>query len=199
MEALFCYIQQFHELSDRDKAILTQHCQTVHLQKGEYFIQSGKACRKIGFVIQGILRNYCFDNDGKEITKYFLTPLDFATDFQSFNGDGVSQSFIQAETEAKLLVLEKKHMPVLSAKIDHWDTTSNHIISTKLLAKVNLKTEMLNLNATEKYLSFVENQPEIVQNVPLGHIASYLGMTPFSLSRIRKNILQNDFLPNGKS
>lgn len=198
MEALFQYLASWHPLSTEDKTILEANCDIIFLAKGDYFLRAGARCHQVGFVVEGILRNYHYV-DGKEVTKYFVTQNEFATNFKSYNEGSVSLTYLQAETDTRLIVISKQQAGRLSEKIPHWDQTVHQIIASRLLAKANQKTEMLNQEATSRYLDLVKHRPEIIQHVPLGHIASYLGITQFSLSRIRKKLFQDDFLPFGKN
>jgi CRP-like cAMP-binding protein len=90
-------------------------------------------------------------------------------------------------------------MLTLSAQIANWDKIVGSILEAKLLEKTKNKTEMISQDATTRYLSFLESHENASKYAQLSHIASYLGITQFSLSRIRKKIHQHDFLPNGKN
>lgn len=199
MVELFDLLEQYQKLKEEDKLLIRTNTKFIHLEKGEYFLEAGKRCGRIGIVTSGILRTFFYDNDGKEFTKYFIKREQIVTNLQSFNENSLSSNYIQAETDCELIVITKAAIKIFSEQIENWNITAKRIIESKLLAKVTLKSDMLNQDASTRYLQFMKEHPDIIKNVPLSHIASYLGITQFSLSRIRKNILQQHFLSNDKN
>lgn len=187
---LIKFIENYHPLNEQAKKALLINCKEQILRRGEHFLKAGERCRAIGFVTKGILRNYFYDQEGNEYTKYFIKKGQLATNLKSFNEEVLSAEFLIAETETTLVTITKPGMAILSEKIQGWDLAVKKIIETKLLEKLTTKTNMLNQDATVRYLTFMETNPEIVNNVALGHVASYLGITQSTLSRIRKKIIQ---------
>ncbi|HCX23811.1 MAG: cyclic nucleotide-binding protein [Flammeovirgaceae bacterium] len=188
MKQLFEYLGQFGAFSQRDKELIGQHCKPLHLKKGCNFLEADKRCTRIGLVTKGVLRAFFFNDEGKDITKYFIGPEQFATDLRSLNEGILSETYIQAESDSELIVISQSSLKVLAEEVDNWETTVKNIIESRLLAKVAQKTAMLNQDATTRYTNFVKENPDIFQQVPLGHIATYLGITQHSLSRIRKSV-----------
>jgi len=199
MEELFYYIEQYERLTKVEKQLITKNCQLIHLKKGTYFLEEGKYCHKIGFVQEGILRIYNYDLDGKDVTQYFVSKKQFATNLRSYKEKVVSDTFIKAEMDSQLVVMTREKMNTLSNQLPRWDKIISRILESKLLEKVKHKTEMINQDATKRYLAFLETHKNVANHVKLTYIASYLGITQYSLSRIRKNLHHHDFLPNGKS
>ncbi|OJJ16768.1 hypothetical protein BKI52_33220 [marine bacterium AO1-C] len=186
---LITFIEQYQKLNEQEKDLILTHKRERVLHKGEHFHMAGKRCQEIGFVKSGILRTYFYDDEGQEFTKYFIQTGQLAVNLQSFNEGTPATDFLVAETNVSLITLPKSALDAFSEKIPSWDTIAKKIIETKLMDKLTAKNNMLNQGATDRYLSFMEVNPEIMGNVALGHIASYLGITQSTLSRIRRKIV----------
>lgn len=198
MIELFSYIEQYLKLSESDKKIIKDNCRFIELKKGDYFLQLNEHCNKIGFVNKGILRAFHYDQDGNAITKSFIQDKQFATNLKSFRDHTLSDSLIVAEIDTEIVVMSKENIANVSLQIPDWSKVVSYIIESKLLEKMKQRTSMVNQDATGRYLDFLKTHKNLVNQVPLSHIASYLGITQYSLSRIRKSLLKNNFLPNDK-
>ncbi|NVK65919.1 MAG: Crp/Fnr family transcriptional regulator [Flavobacteriales bacterium] len=198
MIKLFSYIEQYLKLSESEKKSIAENCCFIELKKGDYFLQLNEHCNKIGFVNKGILRAFHYDQDGNDITKSFIQTQQFATNLKSFRDNTLSDSLIVAEIDTEVIVMTKENIANLSLQIPNWSEAVSYIIESKLLEKMKHRTRMVNQDATVRYLDFLTTHKNLVNQVPLRHIASYLGITQSSLSRIRKSVLKNNFLPNDK-
>lgn len=188
MTDLLTYLSQFGELTSDEQQIIQKNCSQKELLKGDYLLKSGEYCHQIAFVQEGILRTYFQDDLGNDVTKYFITKGHFAADLQSFNEKVISTYHIQAETDTRILLVNREALHLFSEQIDKWDLRMKKIIEIGLLEKASQKTDMLHQDATTRYLTFIKDFPNVANQVSLNHIASYLGITQFSLSRIRKNL-----------
>jgi len=95
---------------------------------------------------------------------------------------------VQAATDCKLICFNKRDWQELLNTIIGWDAIVNRIIAKALIQKVARRSPLVTEDATERYLKFLDIYPNVVNRVPLSYVASYLGITQSSLSRIRKNI-----------
>jgi CRP-like cAMP-binding protein len=129
-----------------------------------------------------------YNNKGDEITKYFMEENHFLVDIISYNQEIPSTEYIQAVTDCSFLVLSKNAMKELSMTIIAWDGIVAKITAKGLADKVNKISPMMAEDAKERYLSFLEKFPSLANRVPLSYLASYLGITQSSLSRIRRGI-----------
>lgn len=188
MEALIDYILQFGQLNQQQIALVQSKGATISLKKDDYFSQAGKIARQIGFITHGILRVLYYNNRGEEIIRYFLEEHHFAVDLNSFNYQLPSSEYVQAVTDCELIVLSRQSVEELSQTIIGWDEILHKITTKALLEKVNRISPMLAQDATERYLNFISQYPGLANRIPLSALASYLGITGSSLSRIRKNI-----------
>ena len=185
---LIDYLNTSSKLSSSDIAMLREHLTTQTLAKGEHFLKTGERCTKVGFIEEGIVRSYSFDANGKEFTHCFVTKSGFVTDPTAFYNQSISSQYILAEVDTQLTCFSYASYQLFEAAIPGWNKIVKVATETAYAAKVIEKSHMLSEDATTRYLNFVENHPEIFQNVPLKSIASFLGISHYSLSRIRKNI-----------
>jgi len=188
MEALLEYILKFGSLNPQQMALISSKATELELKKDAYFSEAGKISRRVGFVLEGIVRVCYYNNKGEEITKYFIEENNLVVDIESFDNEICSSAYVQAITDCKLIVFSKPDWQELLHTIVGWDAIVHKIIARALMQKVARRSPLVTEDATERYLKFLEIYPTAVNRIPLSYIASYLGITQSSLSRIRKNI-----------
>lgn len=185
MEELINFLLQFGKLNQQQIDLITSKTTELDLKKDEYFIEAGKTFNQFAFILEGILRICYYNNKGEEITKYFIDENRFLANPYK---DEPMTEYIQAVTGCKLIIFSKKDRDELSNTIVGWDNITNKIILNSLVNKMDRRSSLISEDATTRYLTFLEKFPNLVNRVPLSYIASYLGITQQSLSRIRKNI-----------
>lgn len=188
MENLINYLLQFGSLNQQQIDLVKSKAKVIELKNGDYFSEAGKIARQVAFVDYGILRVCYYNNKGEEITRYFIDENNFAVDLTSFSYQIPSSEYVQAVTDCQLLVFSGEALKDLSVTIIAWDSIINAITAKSLIEKVNRISPMLAEDAKARYLSFLDKFPQIANRIPLSLLASYLGITQSSLSRIRKNI-----------
>ncbi len=188
MEALINYLLQFGHLNQQQIDLVKSKGMLKELQKDAYYAEAGKIPREVAFLTEGIFRICYYNKQGEEITKYFIDENNFVVDINSYNQSIPSSEYAHAVTDCKFIVFSKDAMKELSMTIIAWDDIINKITSKALIEKVNKISPMMTEGATERYLNFFEKFPNLANRIPLLYIASYLGITQSSLSRIRKNI-----------
>ncbi len=189
MEEFTEYILQFGNLNQQQLDLISRKATVLELRKGAYFSEAGKIARQVGFILEGITRVCYYNNKGEEITKYFMEENNIVVDLESFDNEIPSTAYVEALTDCKLLVFSKKDWQDLLITIVGWDAIVHKIISKALLKKVERRSPLVSDDATTRYLKFLEIYPSVANRIPLSYIASYLGITQSSLSRIRKNIM----------
>ncbi|NML23996.1 Crp/Fnr family transcriptional regulator [Pseudoflavitalea sp. G-6-1-2] len=187
MEGLINYLCRFGQLNDQQIELVKNKVKIIHLNKGDSFSEAGKIARQVAFVSAGILRVFYYNNKDKEITRYFIDEQNFAVDLHSFSDQVPSSEYIQAVMDCRLLVFTAADLKELSQTIVGWETLINKISATSLLEKVNRISPMLGEDASSRYANFLERFPTLANRIPLSFLASYLGITQSSLSRIRRN------------
>ena len=188
MKDLINYLLQFGPLNQQQIDLIQGKGVFKEIKKDEYFQEAGKIPREVGFLTEGIIRICYYNNKGDEITKYFIDENNLIVDINSYNQNIPSSGYIQAITDCKFIVFSKEAMQDLSMTILIWDDLINKIINKALIEKVNKISPMLAEEATERYRNFFTKFPTLANRIPLSYLASYLGITQSSLSRIRKNI-----------
>lgn len=176
-------------LTALDIDLVASHFSTRELKQDEYFQELGKTATEIAFVNKGILRIYGTDGKGNDVTKFFVRERQFFSDIESYYSQQPSSIAIQAVVGSELLVIKNRSMEILTQEIPNLFIFQKSITEATLLNKIK-DNDFLNFgNAKTKYLEFLKRYPELVRQVPQHYIASYLKITPQSLSRIRNEIM----------
>lgn len=189
MEELIEYILQFGDLNQQQINLISTKATELQLQKGDYFSEAGRIPKQVGFILEGVLRVCYYNNKGEEITKYFVDENRLIVDYRHFQAKTEATEYIEAVTDCKLLVFSKVDWDDLSETILIWDAIVNKIVQKALTEKLERRSPLVDQDATTRYLNFLEKFPKLANRIPLSYLASYLGITQSSLSRIRKNIL----------
>jgi len=188
MDAFINYILQFGNLNKQQIEFILSKSKTLELQKENYFSEAGKIPRYVGFLLEGVTRFCYYNNKGEEITYSFVDENNFVSDQQRFESQVVASEYIQAITNCKFIVFSKKNWDEIGNTVVGWKDIEHLIIKNCLLKAIERRSPLVSEDATTRYLSFIETFPGLINRVPLSQIASYLGITQQSLSRIRKNI-----------
>ena len=157
-------------------------------EKNTHLIREGSICRKCYFIQSGIIRRYLFNNEGEEITTRFYTGPDFLNDYFSFFRQEPSDEFYQTLTPCKAWAISLEKVQYCFHHIPEFRELGRMLL---ILNSVEMHKRMISFHkydATERYLQLIEQKPALIQEVSLKYIASYLGVTKHSLSRIRRKI-----------
>ena len=187
MDTLINYLLQFGQLNQQQIDLITGKVKEVALKTGDYFSEAGKISKRIAFITEGILRVCYYNSEGAEVTRYFIEENNFVVDLHSYNNRIPSTEYVQAVTDCQLLTFSRDDMEELSATIIGWDEIISKITQKGLLQKINRIIPMMAEDAATRYQRFLDKYPLLVNRIPLSYIASYLGITQSSLSRIRRN------------
>ncbi len=163
----------------------------IRLKKDEYFLNAGEIPNRIGFNISGLLRLFYIDEDGNEINKHFCTENTLAIAYKPFLRREESEIYIQALEDTKLFVIDYKTYDDLLNSHICWQKVARKLAEIILMLGQKKESELLLNDAQERYLQFLKDYPNLVNRISQYHIASYLGITPESLSRIRTNLKQS--------
>jgi CRP-like cAMP-binding protein len=158
------------------------------LKASEHFHPMHKIAKEIAFVENGVLRAYATEPNGNEVTKYFIRENQFVVDLESYYTDTPGKDAFQAIVNSEISTIHKLAIAQLSEKIPGLYVFLKSITEAHLLNKIK-DNDFLNYgNSMTKYLEFVKRYPALIQQIPQQYIASYLKITPQSLSRIRKTL-----------
>lgn len=188
MEALINYLLQFGNLNKQQIDLIKSKGVFNETKKDTYYHEAGKIAREVIFLTEGIMRVSYYNNRGEDITKYFIEANTFVADINSYNQNLPSTEYIQAITDCRYIVFPKTVMEELSMTIVGWDAIIAKITAKALVEKMKKISPMMTEDASERYLQFLNQSPDLINKIPLSYLASYLGITQSSLSRIRKKL-----------
>lgn len=188
MTALTESINQIVSLSKDEIIAIEKAFTTVEIPKGVHWIKEGKICDHVSFVVSGKLRNYYFDDAGNEFTCYFVTSNNFNSAFSSFLTNAPSLENISTLEDTVLRTISKKDMEDLCVLVPKMQIF-RRVIAENLFIIMEKRIMMLqSQSALERYEKMIKENPEIILSVPLQYTASFLGISPQHLSRLRKEL-----------
>lgn len=196
MDNFKTYLKNKTNLPDEELHQLTHQLSSRKFEKGKFLLNKGDVCQFSFFVEQGLLRSFTIDETGKEHIIQFGSENWIVSDLSSVFFNEPSELYIEAIETTTVTLLDKhfmSHASELSASFRQYNEKAlqNHI--RHLQKRINL---LLGASADKRYLDFIKLYPDLTMRVPQWMIASYLGITPESLSRVRKELAKNNFKPH---
>jgi CRP-like cAMP-binding protein len=185
-DALFSYLERSFKLSEDDKVVIRNVVSPKTLTKGEYFQREGELARLGAFVCKGFLRSYVIDSKGKQHIIQFAPENWWISDKIGMSKDALATYFIDAIEDSELLTIEMQGHITMLQKIPGYAGSFQNGMQKRTAAKDIRIVHSLTSTAEERYNDFLVTYPTIAQRVPQHMLASYLGITPETLSRIRK-------------
>ena len=187
MDQLISFFEQKIQLSEKEIALLEQVFAYVEFPKKSIIIQEGKTESYLYFVVEGILKGYKNKN-GKIIVEHLVGNTTFFTALDSFMNGTPSEDCFESITDCKLYRISKTNFELLKQSDTKWNQLAEAIINESLRCKMERVHDFQTLTAKERYLKFIKQTPQLALQVSVENIASFLGIEPQSLSRIRKQI-----------
>jgi len=189
-DSLIQFIQNTFPVSDSKAKELAENYKAKELPKNDFILKAGAICNASYFIEEGLVRAYTYDLEGNDVTTAFYPENTFATDLFSFFKRVPSGEYMQALTDCKTRRLTYEDMQTSFHAIPEFREFGRlNLINSYGLLKQRMLS-MLHETAEERYTNLVNSNPGILQNAPLKNIASYLGITDTSLSRIRKDFVK---------
>ncbi len=174
--------------STDDYQKIIQSYQEINIKKGDYFLREGKVANHYWFIQSGLVRSYAIDPSGKDISTNFYAGGDLLIDWPSFFMRQPIRENIQAITDCVCWQLDFNTFQNLFHSIEAFREQGRANLVKSYFTLKNHTISIIADQAKERYLKLIKEKPELSQNVSLKHLASYLGITDTSLSRIRKEI-----------
>lgn len=184
-KSLLRRIQQLVLLNPQQQRDLCALVRPSQLPKDCPVLEAGDVSDHIYFVEAGILRSFC-QIDGRCVTRWFCFPDHFATAYFSFVYRRPSEDTIVAVTDVQLLSLSYTNLQYLTQRDGVWIDLNRRLLETHYTAAMERIMAFQTQSAAERYRQLLREQPQIESLVPLGQIASFLGMSPETLSRLRR-------------
>lgn len=182
------YLSQLDLLNEREIDYSVSLFENATLKKNDFFISERKVCTQIGFILQGSVRAFSTDENGEENITCFKFENQFITSYDSFTSSQVSKISIQAIENCDLLTISYKNFQYLLEKIPSWISIQNLLTQQEFIEKENYHIHLKSKSAKDKYQYILTQYPEIVQRASVNHIASYLGITQRTLTRVKREI-----------
>jgi CRP-like cAMP-binding protein len=179
-------------LKEGDKEIFRQHVIVKKLRKRQYLLQEGEVCKSVAFVSKGVLRSYLVDEKSNERIIQFAPEDWFISDLYSFITEDYSNLNIDAIEDSELVLMSKTAHVYLEKAVPDFFKFNYMQYRGAYIALQKRLTDMFTLSTEEKYTKLLNIYPDIMQRVPQHMIASYLGLTPETLSRVRKKLVKKN-------
>lgn len=187
MESLYQAIRTYIPLAASEEPVVDNLFQKKTLEMGEHLLISGNTCRYVSFIESGLIRYYSTDSH-EEKTYYFSSEGEFVCDYESFLPQVPSSKNIQALENTQVYQISHYNLQQLYLKLTYGERLGRLAIEQVFVGVIKQITSFYNDSPEVRYQQFIRLFPKIVQRVPQYYIASYIGVRPQSLSRIRKRI-----------
>ena len=188
IEAFKKYISQFVQMDEDDLQSITNIMEPARLKKKEHFITSNEICNKILFFTEGYFRFYHLDFNGNEITSDFYFAPGFITSYTSLITGRPSFVNVQAMEDMEVLELRKSDLNKLYDQHHSFERLGRIMAESVVISSEKHLFLLLNQTAETRYKNLLANHPQFIKHIPLQYIASYLGITQATLSRMRKSL-----------
>lgn len=187
MEFLLNSIRSYIPLSIEDEKVVKQLFREKRLNKGDHLLEAGNVCRYLAFIETGLVRYY-INQDGDEKTNYFNKEGEFVCDYQSFLPKIPAGVNIQALEDTVAYVINFDDLQQLYKEVEHGERFGRLGIEQVFVHVINQVVSLYVDTPDTRYQKFITNFSDIAQRIPQYYIASFVGIKPQSLSRIRKRI-----------
>ena len=190
-ELILKNISRFINLNEEEKSFFTSLLKVKKLRKRQFLLQEGEIGRYQYFIKKGCLRTYTIDDKGQEHIIQFAIEDWWTGDMYSFLTQTPAKLNIEAIEDSELFCIDNPSLEILYQKVPKFERFFRLLLQNAFIANQSRIIESMSLTADERYCKFIERYPVMDQRLPLKHIASYLGITPESLSRIRNRYVKN--------
>ncbi|MCU0614714.1 MAG: Crp/Fnr family transcriptional regulator [Desulfobacterales bacterium] len=185
---LIQHLESYIPLQEREKFLLKERFSIDQIKRKQKILSEGMICKHYTFITEGCFRLYGVDDKGYEHNIQFAAENDWIADIGSFHTRRPSRLNIQAIEDSVIIQIEQQDLYFLYLNIPKLDRIFKVIIENKYVELQNRVLQNFSSTAELRYLSFLEQYPTLTHRLPNTHIASYLGITPEFLSKIRKDL-----------
>lgn len=186
-------LELFGQIADLDKnevELIKASFKPLFLAKGSFFLKAGEINKYVGFLQKGLVRYFVY-KDEEESTFEFTKEGEFIADYQSFNSNTASLQNIQAIEDCELLIINYPDVQTIFNTTKNGNLIGRHIIEHRFDVMVNQLLAIYMQNHEERYKRFISQYSDLTQRIPQYLIASFVGVKPPSLSRIRRRFSKN--------
>jgi len=186
-EELIISIQSLIDLHSKEKDCIRQLFKEKSIKKGGFFLADGQVCKHVGFIIKGLMRYY-INHDGEDKTYAFAQENNFVCNNESFIPQIPSTKIIQALEDCEILQISYDDLQIFYRSIRHGERFGRLVIEQVFIQTLQELSSFYTDSPEHRYEKFIKKHPDLQQRISQYHIASYVGVKPQSLSRIRKRI-----------
>ena len=187
-DVFFAHILEKVSLTEAAKDTIKTFFIPKKLRKRQYLVQAGEVCNYLSFVTKGLLRTYNVDDQGNEHINLFAWEGWWTSDMYSFFSGEKAGFNIDALEDAELLLITRADFEAMTLQVPVMDRYFRILFQNSLMTKERRLVSSHTHTAEEKYRQLTESNPQLIQRVPQQLIASYLGLAPATVSRIRKQL-----------
>jgi len=187
INSLLDNIQNLITLSPAEVGIVTSLFKEKTYKKGDCFLAEGQICKQVGFVVKGLMRYY-INHDGEEKTYAFSQENNYVCNYESFLPQSPSSKIIQALEDSDVFVISHNDLQLLYTNVREGERFGRIAIEAVFLQLLQDVSSFYTETPELRYERFIKNHADLQQRISQYHIASYVGVKPQSLSRIRKRI-----------
>lgn len=188
-DKLLQYMHSGHGFTQEETEAVRKYFEPVAFSKNTIIEEAGSVPQYLYYIVSGYLRLFYTEENGNEVTTHINCPPGFFTSYSDFINSTVSENTIESVTNSELLRISKENLDHLISQSQAMKDFSISVFQQSISYNEKRSRELSVLNAEQRYLKLMNDYPEIIQNVPIQYIASFLGMKPESLSRIRRKII----------
>lgn len=176
-------------MTDTDIELCKDYFEPILYPKNRIIEEDGHIPRYLYYIISGYMRLFHYNDNGDEITTHINCPPGFITSYSHFIDQTRANENVECITDCELLRINKQNLELITNQSIAFKNFSIYVLQQSMNYNENRSRELATLSAEERYKKMITNYPGILHNVPIQYIASFLGMKPESLSRIRKKLI----------
>lgn len=181
------FLQQYTTLTHSEVLFLEENIPARIFARGDILLHQGNICRNVYFIQQGIVRLY-YQADHEEKTAFFYQENEFVSSFESFVKQKPAEHFLQCVEETTANVISAEHYQAMLENFPNFEFLARIVMEEELIVMQNIISSFFTLNAEQRYLKLQRDDPKLLQRIPQYQLASFLGIQPESLSRLRKRL-----------
>jgi CRP-like cAMP-binding protein len=189
-DLLLDHLRSHIDLNDKEIETVRSLFKLRKVRKRQYLLQAGEVSRYENFIVKGLLRSYTVDDDGEEHIVMFGMEGWWISDLYSFLSEQPATQHIDALEDTEVLSIEKADLERLYVEVPQFNKLFRVLLQNAMVANQRRILASISQSAEEKYLSFIKKYPAFEQRIPQAQIALYLGISPETISRIRRQSMK---------